>query len=198
MMKKTLKLLLGLIIVFFILISITTIFIVLFPKSNIEETTYEYGVVFGAAIRPNNNMSNTLKSRMDKAIDMYHKGIIKKMVLSGAKENQIRPGEPMVMKLYAIKKMVNKDDIILDEKGDDTFKTLINIKNSIDEPTKIFISSNFHIPRIYITAKIIGIKNFAIESSINENEQNVFFIFRESVAIWYYLFISIFYKLFII
>ncbi|HOJ50515.1 MAG TPA: YdcF family protein [Spirochaetota bacterium] len=197
-MKKVVKRITIILFIFIIMVTLSTLFVVFFPRTNINENVYEYGIVFGAAIRPKNNMSDTLKSRMNRALELYHRGIIKKLIFTGAKDNQIRPGEPMVMKAYAIKNMVNENDIILDEKGDNTFKSILNINEYIsDSSSKVFISSNFHIPRIYITAKILGVKNFYIDSSVSESEKIVFLVFRESLAIWYYTFLSIFYKIFV-
>lgn len=156
---------------------------------------YDYGVVFGAAIRSKGRLSGTLESRMLTAIRLYREGSVKKLILSGAVKNQIHPGEPRNMFDFAVSHGVNPHDLILDEEGDDTLATISNThKIQKGRDTVLFVSSFFHLARIQMTAEILGLKNFDLYPSEINHPKVVYFVFRESAALWYYLFRASFFR----
>jgi SanA protein len=178
--------------VFFIALGVLMVF-VYHQEDNVPNRSYDYGVVFGAAIRPHGRLSETLKSRMLTAIQLYREGTVKKLILSGAKKNQMKPGEPRSMYRFAVKHGIPPENLILDEMGDSTMETILNVKKKFRNraPQILFISSFFHLARIQITARILGIPYFDAYPSENEHPKIVYFVFREAVAIWYYLFKSL-------
>jgi vancomycin permeability regulator SanA len=183
--------------IFFIGIGILTVYV----NDNGDfkhEEVYDYGVVFGAAIRSKGKLSETLKSRMQTAIRLYQKGVIKKMILSGSGKNQVKPGEPKAMLLFALANQVKEEDIILDEGGVNTLKTLLYIaqfsRNFNSSPKILFISSYFHLARIKMSANILGIKNFNTFPSEVNHPKVFYFVFREAVAIWFYMIQSFYHQ----
>ncbi|HCL57012.1 MAG TPA: hypothetical protein DHW82_08405 [Spirochaetia bacterium] len=163
-----------------------------------EKNIYDYGVVFGAAIRSQGRLSGTLKSRMMIAIKLYKDGTVKKLIFSGSVKNQIKPGEPKTMYQFAVDHQVHPEDIILDEKGDNTLATILNVKKTYfqngSKPKILFISSFFHLARIKLTSSILGMGDSCglYPSDTNNPDQAdrsklAYFVFREAVAIWYYV-----------
>lgn len=197
MKKKFFKISIFLFFLFVIFLSVGFLMVYFQREGSFQkDKVYEYGVVFGAAIRSKNRLSKTLESRMDSAITLYKEGSIKKILLSGAKIGQIKPGEPMAMFHYALSKGVRPEDLLLDEAGDNTLATIANTRRLIPGASQrsiLFISSYFHLARIDLTASIAGFKNYHTYSSDTEHPRIVYFVFREAVAIWYYLLLSLFY-----
>lgn len=181
----------GFLIVFLMACGVILVFLNHKPPLKDKDKIFQYGVVFGAAIRSKGRLSATLKSRMDTAILLYKSGTVKKLFLSGAKIGIIKPGEPIAMKNYALSKGVEPSDIILDENGDNTLKTVYHSKKLQSKGSKdasiLYISSFFHLARIRVTAKILGVKNYSSYPSENNHPKILYFVFRESIAIWYYI-----------
>lgn len=184
MLKRLIKIFLLLALVPITMIAIGVITVFVYHNGNKKNVIYDYGIVFGAALRGKGKLSGTLESRMQTAIRLYHEGSVKKLVLSGAKD----PSEPMSMFQYALSKNVAPKDILLDEDGENTLKTIQNAKKKFADAGRIlFISSSFHLARIKMTAFIIGIRNADICPSDTPHPKVISFVFRESLAIWYYL-----------
>lgn len=184
MLKKLIKILLILSLFPITLIASGIFIVFLYSSGNKQEIIYDYGVVFGAALRGKGKLSGTLENRMAAAVQLYHEGSVKKLILSGAKD----PSEPLSMLAYAIRKNVNPKDVLLDENGDNTLKTIQNsYKYSTEAPNILYISSSFHLARIRITSRILGIKNADLYPSQGHHPQVISFVFRESAAIWYYI-----------
>ena len=140
-------------------------------------------IVFGAGITKSGEPSPALKSRLDKAIELYHKGNIIKIFDSG------RLPETIVMKNYLKKNMINPDDIISDPMGIDTYYTIddASVYGMVYNMTNIyvFISQKYHIPRIMHIVKKMKINNTDFISADMKNVDpfsNFIFIFRESFA----------------
>ena len=121
---------------------------------NLKNTTY--GIVFG------NSM--LIKERVNTAYDAYKSGRIKKVIFSGgsngvSNQNNDTVAEAVKMRKLAIKLGIKEEDILIDDKSNNSFE---NVKNSFDlikdqNITEIaIITSEFHLKRCYAIIK----KNF--------------------------------------
>jgi len=182
MFKKIAKIVFILLLIPVCLMSIGLILVFAMDDGNKKPGTYQYGVVFGAALRGKGKLSATLESRMKIALGLYRDGSVEKLILSGAND----PSEPMAMFNYALKQNISHKDMILDEEGENTIRTLLYVKEKISpEKRVLFISSSFHLARIRISAFLLGIKNADFYPSETQHPQVMSFVFRESLAIWH-------------
>ena len=121
---------------------------------NLRNTTY--GIVFG------NSM--LIKERVNTAYDAYKSGRIKKVIFSGgsngvSNQNNDTVAEAVKMRKLAIKLGIKEEDILIDDKSNNSFE---NVKNSFylikdQNITEIAITtSEFHLKRCYAIIK----KNF--------------------------------------
>lgn len=121
---------------------------------NLRNTTY--GIVFG------NSMF--IKERVNTAYDAYKSGRIKKVIFSGgsngvSNQNNDTVAEAVKMRKLAIKLGIKEEDILIDDKSNNSFE---NVKNSFylikdQNITEIaIITSEFHLKRCYAIIK----KNF--------------------------------------
>ena len=120
---------------------------------NLRNTTY--GIVFG------NSM--LIKERVNTAYDAYKSGRIKKVIFSGgsngvSNQNNDTVAEAVKMRKLAIKLGIKEEDILIDDKSNNSFE---NVKNSFylikdQNITEIaIITSEFHLKRCYAIIKKI-------------------------------------------
>ena len=118
---------------------------------NLKNTNY--GIVFG------NSM--LIKERVNTAYDAYKSGKIKKVIFSGgvggvSNQDNDTVAEAVKMRELAIKLGIKEEDILIDDKSNNSFE---NVKNSFDlikdqNITEIaIITSEFHLKRCYAIIK---------------------------------------------
>jgi len=106
-------------------------------------------LVLGAAAYNPNSLSPILQDRMDTAIQLYRKGKVKKLILSGA------VNEVVAMATYAIKQGIPQSYILGDQNGYNTFASISDIAN--DYHDIIVVTQRYHLPRSLFYAKKLGI-----------------------------------------
>lgn len=114
----------------------------------------EYGIVFGHY--------TLYESRVKKAIELYHLGRIKKIVLIGGKHgisNQSKgtKTEVELMLPLLLEASVKIEDILMDETANDTIESCQNLKKIVP-PNKthniVIITSEYHMKRLLATFKM--------------------------------------------
>lgn len=143
---------------------------------NLKNTTY--GIVFG------NSM--LIKERVNTAYDAYKSGRMKKVIFSGgsngvSNQNNDTVAEAVKMRELAIKLGIKEEDILIDDKSNNSFE---NVKNSFDlikdqNITEIaIITSEFHLKRCYAIIKKIfpDINVIMIHSKDGFSDRNNWFL----------------------
>lgn len=175
--------LLALIMIMVLSFTAVSFYIAFYPvQYNIPSAKY-LGVVFGAGITRSSGPSTALKLRLDKAVILYRGKKISKVFISG------KIAETFVMKNYLLKKKVPAADIIVDYNGNNTYETIVNAKsyfakNPVPESV-VFISQQYHIPRIKLIAEKVRFENpefISADHKIIDRDENILFILRESLA----------------
>ncbi len=161
------------------------LFNIFYPKNyiNVYDQKYDYIIVFGAGISKNKN--EIMNSRVEKAIEYSKKYKKCKFVLTGAKGSDEPIEEALYMKNYMTDRGMDERRIIIDNHSYNTYENLINSlnlikkdvlnrnkkENIITRPFKNvekeyfdldflnigFMSSEFHLTRINMMAKKVGI-----------------------------------------
>lgn len=136
---------------------IAALWLALFPLLQIElfgRTNYEaksqIAVVFGARVYPNGTPSATVRDRMDTAIDLYTRGLVKKILITGGVDAD-GIDETKGMKNYALEAGVPATAMVLDNKGSNTDASVINTTAYFRRHgiTKVLaVSKYYHLPRI--------------------------------------------------
>ncbi|MBK5211171.1 MAG: YdcF family protein [Coriobacteriia bacterium] len=149
----------------------------------------EVAVVFGARVYPGYSISLTLQQRMASGIDLYERGLVKKIYLTGGIDAD-GIDETIGMKRYALTQGVPARAIIIDNKGDNTDLSVANTvayfkKHNI---TKVLAVSQFyHLPRIKMAYRA---KHFNVRTVPAFRTQRVsgeeFTTLREIPAFWVY------------
>lgn len=170
---------------FFVGIFSILIFNILYPKHYINEMNqeYDYIIVFGAGVAENKN--EIMNSRIEKAIEYSKRYKRCKFVLTGARGANEPIEEAIYMKNYMTRRGMDERRIIIDTYSYNTYENVINslklvkrdimarnkrehiitrpFKNTEEEYFDLdflnigFMSSEFHLTRINMMAKKVGI-----------------------------------------
>jgi len=113
-------------------------------------------IVFGAGIWPDGNLSHVLADRVDTAVDLYHAGKVRKLLMTG--DNRFEwYNEPGAMGQYAISLGVPADDIVYDYAGRRTYDSCYRARHIFGIEEAILVTQRYHMPRAIYTANEMGI-----------------------------------------
>lgn len=169
--------------------SLHTIFIVIDGLSD-NTNSVDVGVVLGNKVELDGKPSERLKSRLDKALELYDEGYLKYIIVSGGlgKEGF---DEAKVMKSYLIDNKVPEEHIILDSKGNNTFMTAENSKTIMKEnklKSVMIITQYYHVTRTKLAFKKVGFDKVYSAHAEKFEIRDCYSLVREFFAYYKYLF----------
>ncbi|WP_438962622.1 SanA/YdcF family protein [Nonlabens sp.] len=153
---------------------------VIFENPSELEPAY-VGLVLGASVRPDKSLSTILQDRVDSALELYKKGLIKRFLLSGD-HGQSDYDEVNAMKNYLTSKGVSDEDIFLDHAGFDTYDSMYRAREVFKVDTAIVITQKFHLPRAIYVGRKMGLELQGYVADKREYTGNAHFTRREWLA----------------
>lgn len=114
------------------------------------------GILLGSLVFSDTHVSNTVKLRSDKAIDLYTNKKITRILVSGD-HGQKDYDEVNAIKNYLIDHGVPESDVFLDHAGFDTYDSMVRAKKVFMVDDAIIISQDFHLPRAVYIANAVGL-----------------------------------------
>ena len=151
-------------------------------------------VVLGAA-QWNGDPSPVLRARLDQALELYHRGVVKRIILTGGVGAGDRLSEAAAGKQYLLDRQLSAEVLLLDERSTTTWENLQNAAdlaraNGID--TVLLVSDPFHMLRSLKMARDLGLSAYGSptrSSPISGNRsEEARFVVREIWAYLVYLF----------
>ncbi len=136
------------------------------PVELSTQKVYEAGILLGGFSgydRKNHGFFNNTSDRFIQATNLYHQGIIKKIIMTGGDGSlsQDVPSETFFVSEQLIKNGVSKDAIILENKSRNTYENAIFTKRIIDSlqinGPYVLITSAEHMPRSEKTFRHAGL-----------------------------------------
>ena len=114
---------------------------------------YEYALFLGTPkYLPNGNVNNYYKNRLKSAVELYTKGKVRKIIISADSLNKYTENEVKLIKSDLIQKGIEASNLILDNNGNRTWKSIRNLKLNETIDSVIIISQKFHLQRaLYIS-----------------------------------------------
>jgi vancomycin permeability regulator SanA len=149
----------------------------------------DVAVVFGARVYANGHPSDALADRVRTGVQLYHDGLIAKLLFSGG------PGDGSVheteaMKALAVRLGVPEKDILIDDKGVNTRATVKNTEvmfSSLRASRVLVVSHFYHLPRIKMTYQRTGWDVYTVPARESYTlRQMPYFMAREVAALWIY------------
>lgn len=153
--------------------------------SNIDSVPHTtIAIVFGAGIYQNNTPRDMLRDRLTVVGELYQKGLIKKILVSG--DNRFENyNEPAVMKNYLTQTYaIPEEDIFSDYAGRSTYETCARATSIFGVSDAILITQGYHLPRAIFTCSELGIASHGISATLQSYRQDTYFKFREIFAIY--------------
>jgi vancomycin permeability regulator SanA len=152
-------------------------------------------VVLGAAVWTDNKPSPSLAGRIDKAVQLYEKGIVGKIQLTGSNA----PGELSEAQVafdYIKTKSIDETHIWIEDKTTSTNEQIYFIKNSLVPKNKtgkiIIVSDSYHLQRVKEICKFYNVKAQVAASDLVQGFDNLFSNkLKESVAILVFWFFAL-------
>lgn len=125
-------------------------------------------IVFGASVNPNTKLpSDILRDRIVTAVDLYNKGKVEKLIMSG--DNRVTHyNEPQVMQRYAMLLSVPEEDIVLDYAGRRTYDTCYRAKEIFQVDEAILVTQEYHLYRALYTCNALGLDSIGVSASRQE------------------------------
>jgi len=187
--KKKLIILIAPIIILGLLIS--TIYLM---NSHINEQSADYifsdinkvpqaqtALILGARVFPDERMSSMLEDRSLTAFELYYKGKVKKILISGD-HGEKGYDEVNTVKNWLLKKGVLAEDIFLDHAGFDTYDSLFRAKHIFQVESLIIITQNFHLPRAVYLGRNLDINAYGFVADKHFYRNIEYNEFREKIA----------------
>lgn len=150
----------------------------------------DVAVILGNKVEQNRAPSMRLQSRLDKAIELYRQGWIKKIIVSGGREKNGYE-EADVMRDYLVDYGIPAKDILLDKGGYDTYLTAQNTKKLMQEnnlESAMIVSHYYHISRTKLAFFKFGTRNVAsAHAQVHLELREPYAIVREFFGYYFYL-----------
>lgn len=142
-----------------------------FDRTELENKHYRYGIVLGGYsywdFKHNRPEFSEIADRLLDAIQLYHKGVIDKIVLASDASvisKEINPdvyGNPLEMRNYLKRFGVKEEDIIIEDRANNTREnatfTIELLGDSVFKQRPLLITSAMHMPRAYLAFQQIGL-----------------------------------------
>lgn len=151
---------------------------------NDKKTNADVAIVLGNKVNEDGTLSERLKARLDKSLELYNQNRVKIIIVSGGlgKEGF---WEGKKMKEYLIENKIPTEKILVDNFGNDTENTVENSMRMMDSlhfKSSISVSQYFHQTRTKKLFRKKGFKNIESASPDYFELRDFYSIFREFVA----------------
>lgn len=152
----------------------------------------DVAIILGNHVYADGRLSPWLKGRVDKALDLYRQGRVKKIFASGGISENPEGNYPEAdaMKAYLVAKGVPAADIIADNQGINTYctaKNFIDWNQSQHYNNAIVVSQFFHITRCKYIMHKLGFIHVYSAASGRHTFNDVMGTLREVPALYKYM-----------
>ncbi|MDA1195810.1 MAG: YdcF family protein [Planctomycetota bacterium] len=148
-------------------------------------------VVLGAAVRADGRPSQSLRDRTLTACDLYHRGFVRYLVLSGGRDPRAPLSEPAAMALIARDAGVPADALVFDEEGVDTRATVANTRALAQArgwKRVLMVSHDYHLARLSLASQQAGLRACTVPAAEPKRlHAKPWFVVRELAAYAAYL-----------
>lgn len=118
-------------------------------------------IVLGAAVLSDGTPSLMLQDRLDKAVELYEKGVSDKVLVSGD-HREDNYDEVNTMKNYLINAGIPSEAIYMDHAGLSTYDSMYRAVNIFGVESAVIVTQKYHIYRAVYNAEALGIKAYGV------------------------------------
>lgn len=113
-------------------------------------------------LKNSNTINVYYQQRISCVVDLYNRGLVKQIILSGDTDPQTGYNEPADMSADLIGLGVKKSTLQIDDHGHRTFDSIIRYLAREDSDTVIIVSQLFHLQRALYLARQVGARAIGI------------------------------------
>ena len=123
-------------------------------------------IVLGCQVKDNGSLSDMLRDRMWRALELYEAGAAPKLLVSGdhGREDYDEVG---AMKQYAIDCNVPSEDVFMDHAGFSTYETVYRAKEIFEADKVIIVTQEYHLYRALYIAEQLGMEAYGVSSDFH-------------------------------
>ncbi len=154
-----------------------------------EGTPADVAVVLGSKVSEDGTLSPRLEARLKQGYELYRTGQVKMLMVSGGTGKEGHP-EGTVMANYLELWGVPKDDIIVDDYGNNTYQTAQNTRELLkihSFESVVVVTQYFHISRTKMIYRKLGFENVTGAHARHFEWRDPYSILREVVGYYSYL-----------
>ena len=130
--------------------------------NNVVDVKADAAIVLGAAVW-GDEVSPVFRERINHAVDLYRRGKVRKIILTGGQGNSDELTEAAAARDYAIKNGVQAGDILIEERSHTTYENVVNAKQLADAnglKKVLIVSDPLHMKRAVAMARDIGLEAY--------------------------------------
>lgn len=131
--------------------------------STVPRDNYDAAVVLGCGVYNNEYPSPLLRERLDAAVELFHEGVVNKLIMSGD-HGQDNYNEVAVMKQYAIDEGVPSEAIFMDHAGFSTYESVFRARDIFMADSVLIVSQEYHVYRALYVAEALGLEAYAVSA----------------------------------
>lgn len=171
-LKKIIKSIWKRKIIIILLFGIFALFLTFFANLYITKTSADYisneldeipetqvALILGSRVYSSGVMSDVLIDRTIKGLELYERGKVSKILVSGD-HGRAEYDEVNVVKDYLLENGVSEEDLFLDHAGFDTYDSIYRAKEIFEIESLIIVTQEFHLPRAVYIGNSLGIETY--------------------------------------
>ena len=150
---------------------------------------YDVVMVLGAKVFADGRLSDMMKDRADRALELYKAGLVKKILVSGDHGTD-HYDETNTIRNYLLRKGIPREDVFMDHAGFTTFNSMYRARDIFQVKKMIIITQDFHLPRsVYIAQRLgLTVKGLSADKHVynkwNLFESNLREVVARCKAVW--------------
>ncbi len=162
------------------------LYVTKYTENNIfkEDTvygTYDCILILGAGVRDDGTPSKMLEERLSCGLDMYEKGLSKKILVSGD-HGRVEYDEVNTMKAWLTEKGVPSEDVFMDHAGFSTYDSIYRAKEIFCANSILVVTQKYHLHRALYLCDSLGITAKGVDATKNVYYGQTMRDIRESAA----------------
>ena len=119
-------------------------------RADYGDASADVGIVLGAWVRPDGQMSTTLQHRVEAALRAFEEGRVGALIACGMRGADEPESEAAVMARYFTARGVPEEAVVVDDRSADTRESLRNAREIMRErgwQTALVVTSDYHLTR---------------------------------------------------
>lgn len=122
-------------------------------------------IVLGCQVRPDGSLSDMLRDRLTRSLELYEAGVSPKILMSGDHGGPYY-NEVGAMKRYAVENGVPSENVFMDHAGFSTYETVYRAKEIFQARKVVIVTQEYHLHRALYIAKELGLEAYGVASDL--------------------------------